>query len=153
MLSRCNIHWFAPLVYQNSQAEAHSGDSLRQASMFFPLSGNIKCEINSQSRPIDMSIFVSDEETVIGNIIFQSKTPTRSETRWDAESFDLEPNGGATRALIKASLISSDNFVRSCIGSNDPQLTAVGDIRGNCVDFLDHPRSTFKIETRAGSVL
>jgi hypothetical protein len=101
---------FAPLVYQNSQAEAHSGDSLRQASMFFPLSGNIKCEINSQSRPIDMSIFVSDEETVIGNIIFQSKTPTRSETRWDAESFDLEPNGGATRALIKASLISSDNF-------------------------------------------
>jgi hypothetical protein len=139
---------FVPSLLKNTEVEARDGDFVQTVNV--PLHGSLKCEVNSQSRPTGIEMIVGDTGSRgIGTITFEPDPPTRAETKWEAESLQLT---GSTQALIRASLLSVDKFVRSCIGSTDPELTMVEDIHDDCHSF-NIPSATFKVEVRAGSVL
>ena len=139
---------FVPSLYSSLQVEARDGDIVR--TFEDPLKGSLKCEINGQSRPFSLELDVGDLGSgAIGLITFKQGSV---ESHWNPESLDLNRNGFNTRALIRASPLSVDNFLRICIGTSEPKLTMIGDILGDCVNQINF-HSDFKIEVRAGSVL
>ncbi len=141
---------FAPVLL-DLQVEALDGDF----QTVTPLQGNLRCDVNGQSRSTDIDINVGKSGTVaLGLITFIGPLPKLTETKWDPEVVNLQSDRLNVHVTIKASLLSADKFVITCIGSSDPQLTMVGDIRSECRDSSSRFGSAdFKVEARAGNVL
>lgn len=76
-------------------------------------------------------------------------------TIWDAGTLDLDGlDLDRTTATIKGSLVKSDNFVRTCIGSSQGQkFTLKGDLFSDCSKFFYDTSAKFKFEVHAGNVL
>ena len=120
-----------------------------------PLQGNLRCDVNGQSRSTDIDINVGNLGSgAIGLITFIGPLPKLTETKWDPEVVNLQSERLNVHVTIKASLLSADKFVRTCIGLSDPLLTMVGDIHSECRDSSSRFGSAdFKVEARAGNVL
>lgn len=136
-----------PFYFKNFEVNALDGGFLSP----FGLLGNLKCEVSGQSRPTELETTFQSGPDTFGEIIFKGPLPKRTETKWEADSVNIESGRSSFHVSIKASLLSLDNFVRTCIGSSDPKLTMVGDVRDTCARNLG--TGTFNIEAKTGSVV